>query len=66
MPLSGLFSGARAGELVQLEVANVRPHHDVWVLDIHEEAEGSTAKTDKALRRIPFTPSWCAWGSWTA
>jgi integrase len=56
MPLLGLFSGARVGELAQLEVADVRQHDDVWVLDIHEEAEGSTVKTENALRRIPVHP----------
>jgi integrase len=56
MPLLGLFSGARVGELVQLEVADVRQHNDVWVLDIHKEAEGSTVKTDNGIRRIPIHP----------
>lgn len=56
MPLLGLFSGARVGELVQLEVADVRQHNDVWVLDIHEETEGSTVKTDNGIRRIPVHP----------
>ncbi|WP_326541951.1 DUF6538 domain-containing protein [Pseudorhodoferax sp.] len=56
MPLLGLYSGARVGELTQLEVADVREHNDVWVLDIHEEAEGSTVKTENGVRHIPVHP----------
>lgn len=54
MPLLGLYTGARDGELAQLEVADVREFDGVMVLDIHAEAERSTLKTENAVRRIPI------------
>lgn len=52
MPLLGLWTGARVGELAQLEVADVREVDGVSVLDIHERAAGSTLKNPKSNTRL--------------
>lgn len=54
MPLLGLFTGARNGELGQLELADVKTVDGVAVLDIHREAAGSKVKTDNGVRRVPI------------
>jgi integrase len=62
LPLLGLFSGARVGELAQLEVRDVRLHDGVHVLAIHEEAEGSTLKTAASVRLVPIHSALVALG----
>ncbi len=56
MPLLGLWTGARVGELAQLEVADVREIDEVGVLDIHKKAPGSTLKNANSVRLIPIHP----------
>lgn len=45
LPLIGLFTGARLGEIAQLLVTDVRPIHGTWVF--HVTREGSTRKSVK-------------------
>lgn len=56
MTLLGLWTGARIGEIAQLEVVDVLTENGIFVLAIHEEAEGSTIKTEESIRRIPVPP----------
>ncbi|WP_404991287.1 phage integrase SAM-like domain-containing protein [Cupriavidus pauculus] len=54
IPLLGLFTGARVGELCQLRVADVIAHSDGnAAISINDESEGSTVKTAAGIREIP-------------
>lgn len=54
IPLLGLFTGARVGELCQLRVQDVVETPDGPVLSINEEAEGATVKTAASIRDVPL------------
>ncbi|MDM0073987.1 site-specific integrase [Variovorax sp. J2P1-59] len=56
MPVLGLYTSARVGELAQLETADVQLVDGVTVIRIHDEAEGSTVKTENAIRVVPVHP----------
>lgn len=54
-----LWTGARVGELAQLETADVMVQNGLTVFRIHEEAEGSTVKggsTSASVRTLPVPP----------
>lgn len=51
-----LWTGARVGELAQLELSDVLRQNGVEVFSINEEAEGSTVKTDDSVRVLPVPP----------
>lgn len=53
VPLLGLYTGARIGELCQLRVVDIEQDKDGAVIRITEEAEGATVKTDAGLRVVP-------------
>lgn len=53
VPLVGLFSGARAGEIIQLYVEDVKEEEGITYLDINKSDEGKKLKTDTSLRKIP-------------
>jgi integrase len=54
LPLIAIFSGARLGELCQLNVADVRQLHGVWIFHITEEgAGGKSTKTAGSMRIVP-------------
>ncbi|MEH3087123.1 MAG: site-specific integrase [Xylophilus ampelinus] len=53
IPLLALFSGARVGELVQLHKEDVYTEDGVPVIDINENDETKSVKTDAARRRVP-------------
>lgn len=44
-----LYSGARIGELAQLEVADLQNRDGIWAYEIHDRADG-TVKTDESTR----------------
>lgn len=48
LPLCALYSGARAGEIAQLETADVKRMEDVWVFDFNDEGDD----TDKKLKTV--------------
>ncbi len=54
IPLLGLFTGARVGELCQLRVQDVVDTPEGPVLSINEEAEGATVKTAASIRDVPL------------
>lgn len=56
MPLLGLYTGARVGELAQLRLADVQEHEGVPCISINTEAEGSKVKTEAGVRLIPVHP----------
>ncbi|KJK23290.1 hypothetical protein UB46_16460 [Burkholderiaceae bacterium 16] len=53
IPLLGLFTGARIGELCQLRVADVVTRDDQAFISINDDGEGSTVKTAAGIRDIP-------------
>lgn len=56
IPLIGLYSGARIGEIGQLEVADVLTDDGGAWFSIHERAEGSTLKTANSERMVAVHP----------
>ena len=47
-----LYSGARIGELAQLEVADVQDRGGIWAYEIHNRV--GTVKTDESARWVPI------------
>lgn len=56
LPLMGLYSGARLGELGQMAPADVADMNGIQALLIHEEVEGTTIKSEAGDRQIPVHP----------
>ncbi|MDO9140052.1 MAG: site-specific integrase, partial [Methylobacter sp.] len=54
IPLLGLYTGARVGELAQLRVTDVRTGGDVPMLSITNEGENQQVKTKAGLRDVPI------------
>jgi len=54
IPILGLFTGARVGELGQLRVADVLASSAGTSLRITDEAEGATVKSDAGHREVPL------------
>ncbi len=53
IPLLGLYTGARLGELCQLQVTDVRQEEGAWLVDINEMFEGQRVKSDAGWRKVP-------------
>lgn len=56
VPLLGLFTGARVGELCQLRVVDIKATEAGPFISINEDAEGATIKTDAGVRLVPIHP----------
>jgi len=57
IPLVAMFTGARLGEIAQLNVADVRQLHDAWVFHITTEGDGDkSTKTAGSERVVPVHP----------
>jgi integrase len=54
IPLLGLYTGARVGELSQLRVVDVTVAEGVPVLSINEESENATVKSEAGIREVPI------------
>lgn len=56
IPLLALFTGARLEELAQLRVCDVIHYKQLggWYLDINDEGEEASVKTENARRRVPL------------
>ena len=59
LPLCALYSGARAGEIAQLESTDVRQADNVWVFDFNDEGEATEKKlkTASSRRVVPIHPA---------
>ncbi|MEB3415137.1 site-specific integrase [Alteriqipengyuania sp. WL0013] len=59
LPLCALYSGARAGEIVQLETNDIRQIEDVWVFDFNDEGASidKKLKTASSRRIVPIHPA---------
>ncbi len=56
-----LFSGARPGEIAQLEIADIQSHHGIWIMDItttldddDEDEDYKSVKNKNSKRVIPI------------
>lgn len=57
VPLIGLYSGAREGEICQLKTEDIKYWSDggFWYMDIHDQ-DGNTLKTEASVRQVPLHP----------
>ena len=55
------FSGARAGEVLQLTRDDILSDAGVWYFDVHEESEGRSVKNGER-RHVPIHPALIAEG----
>ena len=53
VPLIGLFTGARAGEIIQLYVDDVREEDGIVYFDINRDGEDKRLKNNSSIRKIP-------------
>jgi len=56
VPLIGLFTGARAGEIIQLMVDDIKQEGGVRYFNVTDDGEGQAVKTDTSVRAIPIHP----------
>ncbi|MDH0383731.1 site-specific integrase, partial [Comamonas aquatica] len=54
LPIIGLYTGARIGELAQLLVSDITEEDGVPVIRITDEGEGQSVKTSASLRSLPI------------
>lgn len=54
IPLLGLFTGARVGELAQLRLDDVQTAGEFPALSITDEGEGQSVKSDAGIRKVPI------------
>ncbi|MGQ0527432.1 MAG: tyrosine-type recombinase/integrase [Alphaproteobacteria bacterium] len=54
VPLIGLYSGMRLGEICQLYVADIRQENGVHILDINDEGKDKAIKTPSSRRKVPI------------
>lgn len=56
VPLLGLFTGARIGELCQLRVVDIQTTEAGPFMSISEDAEDANVKTEASIRQVPIHP----------
>lgn len=54
MPLLGLYSGARIGELVQLRRRDIELVGDILVMTVTDEGDNKKVKTAASVRKVPL------------
>jgi integrase len=54
IPLLGIYTGARVGELAQLRLIDVLTDFDIPCLSINAEGEGRKVKTEAGVRLVPI------------
>lgn len=52
VPLIALYTGARLGEICQLHVSDIRIVENVWVIDINEDSDTKSIKTEEGSKRL--------------
>jgi integrase len=55
LPLIGLYTGARLGEIAQLTTENIVQEDDVWLLVVTDAGKGQKVKTKAAVRKVPLS-----------
>jgi integrase len=53
VPLLALFTGARSGELNQLEITDIQLSNDIWFININED-DDKQVKTKAGIRTVPI------------
>ncbi len=56
VPLIGLFTGARSGEIIQLLVHDIAEEGGILYFSITDDGEEQNTKTDTSIRTIPVHP----------
>ncbi len=56
MPLIALFSGMRSGEIIQLQLQDVRKIEECWVFDVNK-TDDKSLKNLNSIRQIPIHPT---------
>jgi len=56
LPLIGLFTGARSGEIIQLMVDDIKEDGGILYFNITYEGKDQNTKTDSSVRTIPVHP----------
>lgn len=51
--LIGIYTGARLGEIAQLDLKDIRQQDGMWVFDINEDGDRKSLKTPAAQRLVP-------------
>lgn len=54
VPLIGLYTGARLGEIIQLYVSDIKEENGVRYFDINEDGEDKRLKNRNSVRSIPI------------
>ncbi len=54
VPLIGLYTGARLGEIIQIYTSDIREQNGIWYFDINEHGEDKQLKTASSKRQIPI------------
>lgn len=57
IPLLGLFTGMRLGEIVQLAVTDIKQENGIPYIDVNDEAGGKRLKTHSSARHVPIHPA---------
>jgi integrase len=52
-PLIALYSGARLNEIAQVHLDDIRQEQGVWCLDLNDDDDTKTLKTDASRRLVP-------------
>ncbi|MBK7362128.1 MAG: site-specific integrase [Micavibrio sp.] len=53
VPLIGLYSGMRLGEICQLYVTDIRQEEGVYIFDVNDEGKDKALKTPSSRRKVP-------------
>ncbi len=56
IPLIGLFTGVRLGEICQLHISDIKKSSGVWFFDINSDSEDKKLKNLSSKRQIPIHP----------
>lgn len=56
IPLVGLYSGLRAGEILTLRIMDIRYEGKTAYFDVNSDADGKTLKTAESQRKVPIHP----------
>jgi integrase len=54
LPLLGLYTGARVGELAQLQVIDIELIDDIHLISITDAGEGQSVKSEAGIRKVPI------------
>lgn len=56
VPIVGLFTGLRLGEIEQLRPQDIKKHEGYWCIDVNTD-DGKEVKTAESIRLVPIHPT---------